>query len=361
MANSSISFKRAAKSITPPLLWKLLSAARMQVKCSLKKAKSLAPLTFPISEKGTAGEFPVTSDTIRRYIENPEKRNKYTFARVCRSVCSSDSDYIPKVEDAGKIYDKDGKKIQVMHQGVLIHQHSYSEDPERCSHDHLGTWTSDIIQLLRGHHEPQEEKAFYEVLKDIPEGGVMLELGCWWAYYSMWFNKAIPKAKNYLIEPNKTNLSFGKANFALNNMEGDFSRAFLGERLDTSIVGVTDPETPYISIDAFMKEKNIDFIDMLHSDIQGGEHKMLIDAEKTLKAHKVRYIFISTHGPKTHANCLNKLKAYDYHILCEHTTEQGCSGDGLIVARAGSIPGIAHIEITKYNYNWDDWKPEGVQ
>lgn len=222
------SFKRGVKFVIPNPMWRKVSRTKHKLQRLLSPTADLNMLDIIIDRHKPAAAFPITKDVIAQYITNPDKRNTVYFPRVCRTICSSDADYIPKVENAGQIIKYKGQHVQVMHNGVMVHQNSYGEDPKRVDISLFGTWTSDIISILKGHHEPQEEKAFYEILKDIPKGGVMLELGCWWAYYSMWFNKQIPEAKNYMIEPNQVNLEFGKANFALNEMQGDFTVGFLG-------------------------------------------------------------------------------------------------------------------------------------
>ena len=67
-----------------------------------------------------------------------------------------------------------------------------------------------IIERLKGHHEPQEEKVFHEVLKAVAPGSTMIELGCYWAYYSLWFQKAVKNARNFMIEPAKAALECGR-------------------------------------------------------------------------------------------------------------------------------------------------------
>ena len=58
---------------------------------------------------------------------------------------------------------------------------------------------TNIIEILKGHHEPQEEFAFFQVLEQLrrnpsPWGNPrMIELGSFWAYYSMWFLKEFRK------------------------------------------------------------------------------------------------------------------------------------------------------------------------
>lgn len=302
---------------------------------------------MPLSANNSKADF------ISHYSANPEKKAGPYFTRVIRTLSCPDSDYIPKVDNAGQIIQHKGKPVQVMHNGIMIHLHSYCEGKRWNTR-----WMTDLIEGLSGHHEPQEEKAFYEVVKTLKPGSTMLELGSWWAYYSMWFNKTVTGAKNYLVEPNKINLALGRANFELNSMQGDFNYGYLGDKVDQGIGGI-DFDAPKTSVDAFLKTKNISFLDVLHADIQGGELKMLWGAHESLKAHKIHYIVLSTHGAEIgigeanlHQKCLSYLNEHNYHIVCQHTTRESCSVDGLIVARAKSIPGLEHIDLTKYNYNW---------
>ena len=60
---------------------------------------------------------------------------------------------------------------------------------------YYGSWVNEIISQLKGVHEPQEERVFYEVLKHIPAGATMVEAGCYWGYYSMWFARQVQDAR----------------------------------------------------------------------------------------------------------------------------------------------------------------------
>ena len=119
--------------------------------------------------------------------------------RVEEAVSCPDSAYIPKVPDAGRVrVDDKGNRHQLMHNGVVVSADGY-----------YGEFNTRIVELLKGHHEPQEEKAFYEVLKAIPPRSTMIELGSYWAYYSLWFHKAVEGARNFMIEPAKAPLECG--------------------------------------------------------------------------------------------------------------------------------------------------------
>ena len=37
----------------------------------------------------------------------------------------------------------------------------------------------------------------------------MVELGSWWAYYSLWFQARVPEARLFLVEPDPRNLEVG--------------------------------------------------------------------------------------------------------------------------------------------------------
>jgi len=184
-----------------------------------------------------------------------------------------------------------------------------------------------------GVHEPEEEKAFGEVLKHIKDGSTMIELGAYWSHYSMWFNQTIKDAKNIMVEPTKSNLEFGKKNFEINNMTGSFYHNKIGAGKNS------------ITVDKLFELENIDRLAICHSDIQGHEGEMLKGAKKNLS--KIDYFFISTHGDAIHNQCLKFLKNNNFIILCSSNKKQSYSWDGLIVARNPEVDGPDKIDIAK--------------
>jgi len=82
-----------------------------------------------------------------------------------------------------------------------------------------------------------------------------------------------------------------------------------------------------------MKKKNINYVDILHSDIQGYEYEMLSDIVPLLKENKIKYLFISTHSDDIHYKCIDLLKNNNYRIIAsaDFDTETFCY-DGIIVA-----------------------------
>lgn len=270
--------------------------------------------------------------------------------RVITTVCCNDCDALPKVENAGQVINQNGIDFQMMHNGIKIIRDCY-----------YGSWMTTLIELLKGHHEPQEEKAFHEVLKYIPDNAVMIELGSYWGYYSMWFQKQIPNARNYLIEPDPKNLEIGKKNFALNSFNGSFVQAMIGQQsLKRQIFtdwNYNKHEIDQISIDDFALENNINFIHILHSDIQGAEVDMLKGCKRLIDEKRIGYFFISTHRG-VHESCLTILKDANLEILVSTTREESFSADGLIVAKLPCMKGPSILNVSHRTVqfcNFLDW------
>lgn len=256
------------------------------------------------------------------------------YARIVLTMSCDDADYIPKCPNAGKVYD-DNQLVpyQLMHNQIKVIKDGY------CA-----AWMTDLIYGLKGHHEPQEEKVFYEVLKYIPQKATMIELGSYWGYYSMWFASEVKESSNYLIEPDMERLELGRQNFALNNLSGSFIRGHVGT---CSTDAGNHHGSTQISIDSFLKDRNIDHVNILHSDIQGSEYTMLETAIHSIESGKIDYFFISTHSQKIHTDCINFLIAREYEIIAEHSPKESYSVDGLVAAKRIGVPGPQKIQISK--------------
>ncbi|MBI3236650.1 MAG: FkbM family methyltransferase, partial [Chlamydiales bacterium] len=258
----------------------------------------------------------------------------YPFDRVLKTIRADDVDEIPKETGAGKVFEEGGVRYQLMHNGVKVIEHSY-----------YAAWMTDVIEGLKGHHEPQEEKAFYQVLRHIPAGGTIVELGSYWCYYSLWFLKAVPDAAAWLIEPIPSSMELGKRHFMLNGQQGHFTLGYIPMDVNDTW---NFPNARRIEIDRFLQENHIEHVDILHSDIQGAEYHMLLSCRESLKNQIIDYFFVSTHSDQIHQMCRDWLLSYGYCILAEHTMGESCSVDGLIVAKSPKIAFPDKIEIKKY-------------
>ena len=186
---------------------------------------------------------------------------------------------------------------------------------------------SQILIINRGVFEPLEEYVFQEVLKKLPEDPVMIELGAYWAHYSMWLKKSRPRATAIMVEPNPANLTVGKGNFQRNGFEGVFINALVAKA--------------QFEVDRFFDARNLSHLDILHADIQGYEIQMLDGARATLADTKIDYLFISTHSQKLHSDVVQTLGNFGYRIeVSSDFDNDTTSFDGFVFA---SSPGAARI------------------
>ena len=249
----------------------------------------------------------------------------------------SDCDNIPKVPYAGKISEMtDGRKVQLMFNGIKV-----------LSGGYYGPWMAGLIEKMKGHHEPQEELVFYNLLPFIKEDGLMIEMGCYWAFYTCWYKQAKPKGKTISMEPHKNNLRIGRDNYKLNGFEnGTFLHAFSGSENRVRGLLARDSEKvfsrDFLNLDEIFDMEEVNGqVDLLHMDIQGAETDVLEMGFHHLVANKVQYVIISTHhqsisgDPLTHQKCIQIIEKAGGRIIAEHDVYESYSGDGLICAYLG--------------------------
>jgi FkbM family methyltransferase len=258
--------------------------------------------------------------------------------RVRTTVSCLDCDDIEKVAGAGQIREQDGTRVQLMHNGVVVEAGGYH-----------GDWMSEIIRVLHGHHEPQEELVFHRIIerlrRDAEVGSVptMIEFGSFWSYYTLWFCVAFPRGRAVALEPDPNNLALGRRNAALNGVSEriTFVHAAIGDPPGQSIMMATESdgqerETPTHDLASLMAATQLDHVDLILCDVQGAETILLRRAAADFEAGRVRFMLVSTHhhaisgDPLTHQSALTLLRAAGAHVIAEHTANESFSGDGLI-------------------------------
>jgi hypothetical protein len=253
-----------------------------------------------------------------RYALPTAFRREWT-ARIADVLACPDLADIPRVPGAGGV--RGG--LQSMHNGLRVIAGGYYGYP-----------MTRLMRLSGGVHEPQEEKAFGLVLNHVPRGGVMIELGAYWAFYSLWFNASVPDARNYVVEPLANNLAVGRANFAINGRTATFLQESAGL-------------PPSTTLDGLLAREKIDFVHLLHADVQGYEHDVLAGGARAFAEDRIGYAFISTHSADLHRRCIDHLVANRMKILADATPAQSYSFDGLIVARGPSIAAPDELPISR--------------
>lgn len=276
------------------------------------------------------------------------KRPMTALDRTIMTLSCRDSDIIPKVPEAGKVIEQNDGLAQVMHNGCLVKYGGYH-----------GDWMAHVIRGLQGHHEPQEELIFYSLIRYCRNNTIIVELGSFWAYYSIWYLSDIPGSRAVCIEPDSNNMEIGRQNAILNNCADKikFLEGWVGGGDEKEIT--LKPETSdhprtlkQINMDVALSLAGGGPIEILHMDVQGAEEPFLTSL-RAEHISQLRFLVISTHhhsisGSKTtHTDCLELLMEFNAHILVEHSVEESFSGDGLIVAsfaaedEALQLPGIS--------------------
>lgn len=278
-------------------------------------------------EKKTALEILKAQDPMQLTVEE----------RAAMTMSCNDTEDLPRVKDAGVVRIEKGKKIQIMHNGVKVVAGGY-----------YGDLIQSIVTALKGHHEPQEEKVFYYLLKRLTsKKPVMIELASHWAFYSLWFKKETG-GMAICCEPDPHNIEIGRENARLNGYkEGKdtfFHQSAAGSKDGVVIDFVQDSnpnetiQVPIRSVESLCREHNVKKLDILHIDAQGIELDALEGARPLIEAGRLRFVVISTHhyiysgDPLTHQKCERFIKDHGGHIIASHDILESFSGDGLIVA-----------------------------
>jgi hypothetical protein len=253
--------------------------------------------------------------------------------RIADVLACPDNADIPRVADAGRKVDGD----IIMHNGLRVAYGTY------------GTYdtqeTMRVLEVNRGVHEPQEEKIFQQVLSLMPLGAVMLELGAFWGFYSLWFASVVKNGRCFLVEPVWSNLNAGRLNFALNGLRGIFINGFIGAHYRRQPF-----QPPVLAVDWLMREHSLDKIHLLHSDIQGFEKEMLDGARCAVLEERIDWIFISTHAEKLHHDCREWLVARGWALVADANLDESYSVDGLLVAHRPGLCAPPLQSITRKGY-----------
>jgi hypothetical protein len=244
--------------------------------------------------------------------------------RIDDVISSPDNAAILRAPDAGKLQGY----VITMHNGVRV-----------CANGYYGSGILNMLIENKGVHEPQEERAFEAIIEHLQDDCTMLELGAYWGFYSLSLLQQRPKARCFLVEPDKANLLSGELNFRLNGRKGVFVQAGVDRPPQIG------PRT--ISVDSFCRDHGIEHLDILHADIQGYELLMLEGACRMLSSGKVDFVFISTHSNSLHADCIKSLESAGYVVLAEADLNETFSYDGLIVAKHRGIDQPKEIKISR--------------
>lgn len=311
----------------------------MQARLDVAEAKARAGEQALRAEQARRAALPTRPAYDPRLLEAQVPMICTLEERTLIATRCRDADVLPKVANAGAVLtEPDGTRVQIMHNGVKVLAGGY-----------YGDWMQDLISRCRGHHEPQEELLFTEVLRHLPGEASMIELGGFWSFYSIWFLTQDRRRRSLVVEADPGHLEVGRTNARLNDCAPVFIPAYVGAHpappapFPTEASGMV--ELPCVSVTSLLAEHGIARLDLLHCDAQGVEFTVVESCLELAAAGRLDWLVISTHthhishDPLTHQRCLAALRQAGASILAEHDVQESFSGDGLIVARFGPVPG----------------------
>jgi len=184
-----------------------------------------------------------------------------------------------------------------------------------------------------------DEKSRLDVVLDSIEGTspVMVEVGSYWALWSLLFRNKFPDGINILVEMFAEKLQVGIDNFCLNGFtdnvyayHGGVALSESGSFHDAGTMGAE------VTLGQLMEATNVSKLDFVHCDIQGSELEFLKAHTDMFEQKRILHIVVGTHphiseNKQIHEDVIEFLESNGYEIVCEYprTTD-----DGYVYARA---------------------------
>ena len=131
-----------------------------------------------------------------------------------------------------------------------------------------------------------------------------------------------------MLEADPEALARGIHNFKLNNLQGIFINKLIGNeayRLPQL------KNIPCISLDDLYREYNLNYVDILHSDIDGSEFDMLTQNKDFFEQKRIKYLFLLTHAEDLHDKCLQFLTDLKYNCIFNHRHFNVGGQDALLI------------------------------
>jgi hypothetical protein len=296
----------------------VLPAATMQVSSSELCPSQASALFLPANvdfAASFAGGFANMS------IDNPKGISTDYDRRFAEIYSDPSNLLIKRTDGAGTVSTSaDGEETVKLHNGLIVVAKGYYDSFSR------------VLITNGGVHEPAEERIFGYVLNLMRPGAVMVELGSYWAMYSVWFASRVPCARVFGIEADEGNLRVGIRNAELNDVNVSFT------------LGMVNATGFHLS--DFVEVNKFESIDLLHVDIQGSELEMLSDIGNLLNERRIRYLFLATHTQKIHAAAIKFLTDHNYRVIAsaDFDNETFCF-DGVIIVCPEELHELPAINI----------------
>lgn len=160
----------------------------------------------------------------------------------------------------------------------------------------------------------------------------MLELGCFWALWTIVFGKYFPNSELIVLEGNQEKLAVGltnlmnnglsaRAHFNTINVEHSRSKPEFGELVeDTTLTQI-------------IEVNNIKSIDLLHMDIQGSEEGLYFEIFELIRKGLIHNVIMGTHSDELHEKILLELDSLTHLVTVSAIPYIPGSGDGEIIIK----------------------------
>ena len=169
----------------------------------------------------------------------------------------------------------------------------------------------------------------------------MIELGCWWSFYSLWFRRVLPASRVVAVEPDLEYLNVARRHFALNDESADFVHGGIaaGNAPTLQFLAQSDGrvhDVPQHDLAQLLAMHGLERASLVLADIQGAETALIEGARDVLADGRIRFMLVSTHhhsisgDPLTHQRTLTSLRELGAHVIAEHSVGESYSGDGLV-------------------------------
>ena len=175
-----------------------------------------------------------------------------------------------------------------------------------------------------GTREYEQRRVFEDT---VTEGSIVFDVGAHVGFYTMLATVISgPQGRVFAFEPLPANLRFLREHLRINGMDGVqvFEAAVSdheGEAVFAEGIGSFDGRLAddgslrvrTLTLDSLLESGQVPAPDFIKMDVEGGELAALKGARTLLAAHHPT-IFLATHGPGVHRDCLELLEGLGYRF-----------------------------------------------
>ncbi len=178
-----------------------------------------------------------------------------------------------------------------------------------------------------GSYEQKKAALIVRACEIIGAAGIALDVGANAGYYTLLFSRFFSKGKVHAFEPLPSNTASIKTCIKLNQLHNvKVNEVAVSDKAGTArfLVNLTnsmggisekgDLEVATLSLDEFVSSHDVQRVDLIKMDIEGGELSAIKGMSEIIKRHSKMVFFLATHSPEIHIECLKILKAAGFSV-----------------------------------------------